>query len=1232
MATSVMNLQEKNELQELDGIYLTRADVEMNSDNVRRLEQRLISSGDQNYFRTDNKELKIDNRLFDSKLFRRNDISIVKNSFQSFIKRNAVICERLNQKKKTYYPLEMFVGRLVIDKHQHFEEEDRLASTLKQQMRAYKEKVDKSLLPHYAEVLAEQIDTRDRLNVQPKSNSSDLALINKQIEDTQTKMKQEKGEMAECMLGLYETWKSIKSLRTSQGYDSTGVKLVVQEYTNDHDIAEQYLLLKETVTNDKTTYAGKSLPSAELTRRKTITSTSYFLRIYVNHELMAVTEKVAVQWPKMEIDFKELFQIFVYTKPYSISIEVCEGGLINHVIDTVEIDIPGELANSLTSAGTIIREVPYVKKRVLSRPKPQTKKQMPPVQSADSSKQPVSGLPPGTPGLNGASTPGMLPGIPLEDGNGDLFIKDLNGGPDQKHNKDQRPGSDNSRLRDDDINTEIPEDEYEDEPVPFDVLESGRLNIEVGWKGFGPKLPPLNTGGFGIFRQRKKEKNGYESLPQSESDLIKDEILVDVNDPRNNEYVEKVREIRNNYLRSLLKNDMKIPLNDVQSVRHQLMKLNLMDYDQKKKNIPLLEKEVVENEDLMRLVQHHYEEKRKMLQNNDIPESEKHQMEYAKNRPKAEPLPQLPETQKRINDTKIILFKKQGDIKLKKTLGVSDSNSLSQVVQEFRFGDHENNFIQSLMSIFEPRRKFRMSQRKPNKVAPNQRKECFINIQAIKGVNVPARTANQMKANRLTNVSQFNPGRTAGEIREQQRAMGQSMDLGSARYDPLMPLPQPKVDLAGGIPVMADDDGVANANENVLDQNNNYDLPSTLIQATIVDKVDFLVTSQENTRNTDTFDGVDPEWNESIALVYKPRDVQNGFSNIELLNNEAVLYITLFDFIGTWEDDVLNTQKKVIDIEKRFLGNIKIPLLNLFVTPKLDSMFKLNRPIYLIGYQSAKSGIFSTLLDDNSDNDKRAISSTHVDPFLPTYVMLSLSCDPQFDLAETDNTDYFPGAESTQLLLAGKSFLESIFDQQENKGRNIRLWGYNIEGKSVFIPRYLTPIKIPEGFSVKDPSTAIGEVPSGPGRIDSQDDAYQKCARFVSLIPLKGESEFFKDMPDIFMTCQEFLDMRAGDFEEHAILLCDYFMYIDQVLKNNTKVESMVVLGRGVPEGKTYYVLRRDSEKNVNEVWNPVTGDVYVFYQKKLISKILCFSYNAGTSQMSASMFSSKQLWTVSVL
>jgi hypothetical protein len=61
----------------------------------------------------------------------------------------------------------------------------------------------------------------------------------------------------------------------------------------------------------------------------------YFLKVYINNELMTVSEKKFLSWPPFEIDFMELFQVFIYTKPYSITIEVCTGSLITEVLDRI---------------------------------------------------------------------------------------------------------------------------------------------------------------------------------------------------------------------------------------------------------------------------------------------------------------------------------------------------------------------------------------------------------------------------------------------------------------------------------------------------------------------------------------------------------------------------------------------------------------------------------------------------------------------------------------------------------------------------------------------------------------------------------------------------------------------------------------------------------------------------------------------------------------------------------
>lgn len=100
-------------------------------------------------------------------------------------------------------------------------------------------------------------------------------------------------------------------------------------------------------------------------------------------------------------------------------------------------------------------------------------------------------------------------------------------------------------------------------------------------------------------------------------------------------------------------------------------------------------------------------------------------------------------------------------------------------------------------------------------------------------------------------------------------------------------------------------------------------------------------------------------------------------------------------------------------------------------------------------------------------------------------------------------------------------------------------------------------------------------------------------------------------MPELFCTSQEFLDLGAGDYEEHAILLCNFFNYIDKI-QTKGKVQSYLVLGKGTPEGKTAYVLRRDIETNHVELWNPMKGESYFFGRKELVDKVGCLSIGKG--------------------
>ena len=106
-------------------------------------------------------------------------------------------------------------------------------------------------------------------------------------------------------------------------------------------------------------------------------------------------------------------------------------------------------------------------------------------------------------------------------------------------------------------------------------------------------------------------------------------------------------------------------------------------------------------------------------------------------------------------------------------------------------------------------------------------------------------------------------------------------------------------------------------------------------------------------------------------------------------------------------------------------------------------------------------------------------------------------------------------------------------------------------------------------------------------------NSIRKIVRFVSLIPFLEDWMAFPGDNDIWCTSNEFLEISAGDWEEHAVLLCNLFNYYDE--KEGTGHQSYLVLGRGMPEGDTVYCLRTDMDftPRLMVLWNASTGEGY---------------------------------------
>lgn len=203
------------------------------------------------------------------------------------------------------------------------------------------------------------------------------------------------------------------------------------------------------------------------------------------------------------------------------------------------------------------------------------------------------------------------------------------------------------------------------------------------------------------------------------------------------------------------------------------------------------------------------------------------------------------------------------------------------------------------------------------------------------------------------------------------------------------------------------------------------------------------------------------------------------------------------------------------------MGSVTVPLVTVLCNPsKLDYNFKLERPVALSAYRVLEQEIY--FMNPSQLEEERLTENEQIS----TYLHLSINLDPMIELPAENSDHHYPGAEPALLLIDSQKWVEKLTGKHKNK-RPFQVFGENLRGHSVLLCRYLRPLKPPTDLLDLDRA--------------QEPYALEKCARFVSMIPFINDLKNFKDLPDMYTNCQEFLDLGGGDSEEHAILLANFF-------------------------------------------------------------------------------------------
>lgn len=314
------------------------------------------------------------------------------------------------------------------------------------------------------------------------------------------------------------------------------------------------------------------------------------------------------------------------------------------------------------------------------------------------------------------------------------------------------------------------------------------------------------------------------------------------------------------------------------------------------------------------------------------------------------------------------------------------------------------------------------------------------------------------------------------------------------------------------------------------------------------------VSFQHTVLQTSTAEGRNPSWNQQLQL---PVSAPNGNYNAQSLQSVSdEVFINIFDEI-VYNTKVRDRQRGTsvrTQVEKHWLGFVKFPFSMIYSQSRIDGTFKVNTPAVLLGYSKEER------------QDSR-VSSWFSFQSQEPYVTLFITTEPVLVPIKYIRKK-IESEEEESLLQASKKFEKdaSLLCPERPCITTV----IDLTGREVFITRYIRPLNPPKMLLVGL----------------SSNSQYAMVARYVSLIPSLPDRDLFSAYCDLWSTCDQFLTHLAGDKADHAVLLCNYFLFL--------KRRAWLIIGSAIPEGPTTYVLTYEDSQYL--IWNPRSGQSYSQY------------------------------------
>jgi len=344
------------------------------------------------------------------------------------------------------------------------------------------------------------------------------------------------------------------------------------------------------------------------------------------------------------------------------------------------------------------------------------------------------------------------------------------------------------------------------------------------------------------------------------------------------------------------------------------------------------------------------------------------------------------------------------------------------------------------------------------------------------------------------------------------------------------------------------------------------------------------VSFQGATQRTRLAAGSSPSWQESLSLPFRPPG--GDFSPAALQSSSDVLHVTLFDErpehpeVGAYHQTASAERDgdAAIPTSRHYLGSVDVPVSALYRADGgvLEGMLPVDQPPVMLGYEARSSAGASA-----------RGASIQARPALAVYIQFN----PALAKPEPAPADAGPGEEEPLLRHAKNWEKDARQVGKHCKHRPYRAVATDAMGRSVHLSRYCSPTALPPGF---EGATA-------------DEATLRQLLRFAHLVPHVTDMDAF-DLPagvDIWTTTAEFLDMCAGDSEEHALLLLGFLQTLG--------VEAYVILGVSAADSDAAMVFtpggqgRRPGQTAGSPsvytpmlddalIWDPMAGTTFSVY------------------------------------